>query len=204
MVNIEFIWSKVLKKIRGSSIINSNIHSTSKVESGSHVVNSTMGAYSFCGYDCELLYCSIGKYCSIANRVQIGGAKHPLEWVGMSPVFYFGKDSISKKYTSFKREPEKRIVIGNDVWIGSCAIIKEGVTIGDGAVIGAGSIVTKDVQSYEIVAGNPARRIRFRFSEQIINELLNLQWWNFTEDKIQSLAKYIKEPELFIEKAKNY
>lgn len=194
----------MLKKMRGSAIIHSSIHSTSKVESGSHVVGSSMGAYSFCGYDCELLDCRIGKYCSIANRVQIGGARHPLEWVGMSPVFYSDRDSIKKKYSTFKRKSGKPTVIGNDVWIGLGAFIKEGVTIGNGAVIGTGAMITKDVLPYEIVAGNPAKRIRFRFSEQIIKELLDLEWWNFKEDKLQALAKYIKDPEKFIEEAKKY
>ena len=78
----------------------------------------------------------IKKYCSIASCVKLGGAKHPIEWVGTSPVFYVGRDSVSKKYSEYDREKTKRINVGNDVWIGIGAIIKSGVIIGDGAVSG--------------------------------------------------------------------
>lgn len=98
----------------------------------------------------------------------------------------------------------KRINVGNDVWIGIGAIIKSGVIIGDGAVIGAGAVVTKDVRPYEIVAGNPAKHIRFRFDEEIINELLELRWWDFSEDKLSVLAEFVREPKRFIVESKKY
>src|SRR6185312_1217704 len=101
-MNILYILSKVLKKIRGSSIINSKIDKTSKVESGSHIVNTTFDRYSFCGYDCEIVNCDIGSFCSIANNVKIGGGMHPMQWVSMSPVFYEGRDSIKAKFSKHK------------------------------------------------------------------------------------------------------
>ena len=98
----------------------------------------------------------------------------------------------------FDRPPQKKTIIGNDVWIGDRALIKEGVVIGDGAVIGMGSVVTKNVPPYEIWAGNPARFIRKRFDEEIIKELLEMRWWDFDEDTIQRKAEFIRNPEEFI------
>lgn len=89
-----YLYSKALKKLRGSSIRNSIIHKTSKVESGNTVANTIFDKHSFCGYDCEILNCDIGSFESIANGVIIGGGMHPVDWVSMSPVFYSGRDSV--------------------------------------------------------------------------------------------------------------
>lgn len=155
-----YYWSKFFKKIRGKSILNSLIHPTSKIEAGSEVVNSKFNKHSFCGYNCEIINCDIGAYCSIANNVIIGGGMHPLDWVGTSPVFYEGTDSVKAKFSEHQRPAAKKTFIGNDIWIGQYAILKQGIVVGDGAVIGMGSVVTKDVLPYSIVAGNPAREIR--------------------------------------------
>ena len=202
MHNIEFLWNKLLKKIRGSAIANSEIHKCTSIGSGSHIINSSIDKFSYCGYNCEILNCQIGKFCCIANNVTIGGAKHPIDWVSMSPAFHKGKDHLPKKYSEFESEPDKVSVIGNDVWIGFGAFIKSGVNIGDGAVIGAGAVVVKDVLPFEIVGGNPAKRIRFRFNDEIINQLKGLEWWNFNDNKLKSVAKYIKDPALFIQESK--
>ena len=149
-----------MKKIRGAAIKDSSIDCSSKVEAGSLVVGSTMGRYSFCGYDCKIINCEIGMFCSIADHVSIGCAQHPIDWVSTSPVFYKGRDSVKKKFSEFPRNIDLRTYIGNDVWIGENVLIKGGVKIGNGAIIGMGSIVTKNVGDYEIWAGNPARCIR--------------------------------------------
>jgi Acetyltransferase (isoleucine patch superfamily) len=196
-----FIWAKLFKKIRGSSIKQSTIHKTSKVESGSNVINSTFAKYSFCGYDCTIVNCDIGAFTSIADHVSIGDFRHPMEWVSMSPVFYEGRDSVKKKFATHKvAGNDKRTIIGNDVWIGKNVLIKAGVTIGDGAVIGMGSIVTKDVASYSIVAGSPARMIRKRFDEATINKFLRIKWWELEEDKLSKLADHITNPDEFMAK----
>ncbi len=187
-MRLQYIISKILKKIRGAAINKSTIHKTSKVESGSLVVNSTIDRYSFCGYDCDIFNCDIGSFCSIANNVIIGGAAHPINWVSTSPVFYDGRDSVKKKFQTFQRQDDLRTLIKNDVWIGNGALIKQGVTIGNGVVIGMGSVVTKDVPDYEIWAGNPAKFIRKRFNDEIIKELLESEWWSKNDDEIQSLS----------------
>jgi len=124
-----------------------------------------------------------------------------MEWVSMSPVFYFGRDSITRKYSYHKRSDDIRTHIGNDVWIGGNVLIKAGVSVGDGAVIGMGSVVTKDVPPYAIVAGCPARVIRKRFEDPIIEKLLKIKWWNFDEERLHKYAKHIMCPEDFIREA---
>ena len=195
-----YYWSKFFKKIRGKAIKNSFIHQTAKVEAGSTVVNSFMDKHSFCGYNCQIINCDIGAFCSISNDVVIGGGRHPIEWVGMSPVFYEGKDSVTAKFSTHKRKPNKKVVIGHDVWIGEKVLISQGVQIGIGAVIGMGSVVTKDVAPYAIVGGVPAKLIRMRFDELTISKLLQSQWWDFTDEQLTAYAKYFKNPNLFIEK----
>jgi acetyltransferase-like isoleucine patch superfamily enzyme len=197
-MTLSYLWARLCKKIRGSAVINSRFHKTSKIEAGSNIINTTFGRYSFCGYDCTIVNCDVGAFCSIASNVIIGGARHPMEWVSMSPVFYKGRDSITKKFSNHNRGSEKRTSIGNDVWIGENALIKAGVRIGDGVVIGMGSVVTKDVPPYAIVAGCPAKVIRKRFDDHIIDKLLKIKWWDFDEVFLQKYAKYVMCPDDFI------
>ena len=199
MKKLLYYWAKFFKKLKGKAIRNSSIHPSSKVEAGSEIENSSFDKHSFCGYNCEINNAEIGSYCSIANHVIIGGGMHPMDWVGTSPVFYYGKDSVKAKFSEHIRLEPKRTYIGNDVWIGERAMIKQGVTIGHGAVIGMGSIVTKDVLPYTIVAGSPAKEIRKRFDEITIEKLLKIQWWNFSEPDLKKYAKYFKSPSQFLE-----
>ena len=199
-MNFIYVWNRLIKKARGVAIDNSVVHCTAKVEAGSQFINSSMGKYSFCGYDCKILNCEIGSFCSLADGVIVGGAMHPIDWVSTSPVFYFGRDSVKKKFSEYRRDTEKKTIIGNDVWIGDRATIKAGVTIGDGAVIGMGSIVTKNVGAYEIWAGNPAKLIRKRFDDKISAELSNIRWWELDDDELMKMAEFVKDPEKFIEK----
>lgn len=195
---IQYYWSKVLKKIRGVALKDSQIHKTSKVESGSSLVNTFMDKHSFCGYNCEITNCRIGSYTSIANGVVIGGGMHPVDWVGMSPVFYEGRDSVRAKFSHHVRPTPMETTIGHDVWIGQNVLIKQGISIGHGAVIGMGSVVTKDIPPYAIAAGNPARIIRMRFDEQTVEKLLKIEWWNFSDDKLQLAATSFKSVDEFL------
>jgi acetyltransferase-like isoleucine patch superfamily enzyme len=172
----------MLKKSRLSSISNSYIDSSSKIESGTSFVSSIMDRYSFCGYDCEILHASIGSFTSIANHVVVGGIDHPMEWAAMSPVFYAGRDSIKKKFSKHLLTPAPKTIIGNDVWIGRSAVILSGVRVANGAVVGAGSIVTKDVPAYAIVAGNPAKIIE------------STRWWELNDLELSNVACYIRDP----------
>lgn len=195
---IQFFISRVLKKFRLAAIRDSCVHSSAKIESGTSFISSSIDRHSFCGYDCDVYLAEIGSFTSIANGVVLGGARHPMKWVSMSPVFYAGRDSVKAKFAEHKLMPPARVKIGHDVWIGRSAIILAGVTVGDGAVIGAGSVVTKDVPPYAIVAGNPARLIRYRFDESIILKLEEIKWWNFSEDRLKTFGGVFNDVEKFL------
>lgn len=127
----------------------------------------------------------IGKFCMIASDVKfiMNGANHLTEAVTAYPFAIFGGDW--SEAMQGKSYPNKgNIVVGNDVWIGYNATILAGVTIGDGAIIGNNALVTRDVEPYSIVGGNPAKLIRKRFSEEKIKQLLEIQWWNWEIEKI--------------------
>lgn len=201
MQTLTRILAKALKKSRLSAMKNSVVHRTSKIESGTTFYASSMGRHSFCGYDCDIYCTDIGSFTSIANGVVLGGGRHPMEWVSMSPVFYEGRDSVKAKFSVHKREPPKRIIVGHDVWIGRSAIVLPGVEVGDGAVIGAGSVVTKSVPTYSIVAGNPARVIRYRFDDATIARLTAIQWWTLSEGELRRLGPHFNNIEKFLENA---
>lgn len=129
----------------------------------------------------------VGSFCSIANEVAIfGGGEHRTDWATTSPLrFLFGDPLAGKDGSPVSKGAT---IIGNDVWIGFRAIVLSGVTVGDGAVIGAGAVVTDDVPPYAIVAGNPAKIIRYRFTPNEIEKLLALCWWNWDIDRIKIMT----------------
>lgn len=125
----------------------------------------------------------IGSYCSINDEARIMGGQrtHRLDRVTTFPLsMMFNDPSIVKSDRVYKR----LTTIGSDVWIGCRAVILPGIQVGDGAVVGAGAVVTRDVPPYAIVGGNPATVIRYRYSPEIINTLLKLKWWEWSHEKI--------------------
>lgn len=195
MLGPQYLVSRILKKTRGSAVADSRIDQTSKVESGSTVVRCVFARHSFCGYDCTLVDCDVGPFVSIANRVSAGGARHPIEYVSTSPVFLSHRDSVKTKLARHRYDPRVQTVIGADVWIGEAALLKGGVVVGPGAVIGMGSVVTKDVEPFAIVAGNPARTIRLRFSPQVVEALLKMAWWDRSDEELRRLGPLFTDPE---------
>ncbi len=132
---------------------------------------------------------TIGRYCSISTQVVIFlGSEHRTDWVSTYPFPIFWKEA---RHIAGHPSTRGDVVIGNDVWIGYNVIIISGVSIGDGAAIGAGSVVTKDVPPYAIVAGNPARLVRYRFDERTIQKLLQIQWWNWPDEKVKENIHFI-------------
>lgn len=182
---------KIVKRIIGYPSIKKTImEEHTKVDSFSVVVASEIGKCSYIGEHSSVLHTKIGKYCSISNYCTIGGGGHPINWVSTSPVFNTGGSILHFRYTDLEYEPFCITIIGNDVWIGANSMIKGGITIGDGAVIGMGAVVTKNVGPYEIWAGNPARCIKKRFDDATITELCKTKWWDFSEEKIRNKSKY--------------
>lgn len=126
----------------------------------------------------------IGSFCSIGSGVSFimaGNQGHRHDWISTFPFFYMSEVAHFKK-ASDGFEKAGDTVIGNDVWIGTEAMIMAGITVGDGAVIGSRALVTKDVEPYTVVGGNPAKLIKKRFSEESVVKLMEMQWWNWDEE----------------------
>lgn len=141
---------------------------------------------------------SIGKYCSIAHNVKIGVGPHPVDFFTTSPAFYEPQRGFVKELLYDEYAARGYAEIGNDVFIASNAVVLAGVKIGSGAVIAAGSVVTKDVDPYLIVAGVPARPVRYRFSQEVIQKLLDLRWWDLPPEMVAQHAAQGFDIETFI------
>lgn len=176
----------------------SKIDQKAKIYRNAHIVNSTVGRYSYIGINSWVNHAEIGQFCSIASNVFIGMPQHTMEFLSTSPIFTESHNALGTSWIKYDiTSPHQYTYIGNDVWIGFGALIKGGVRIGDGAIIGAGAVVTKDVPDYAIVAGVPAQIIRYRFSEEIIEKLKSLEWWNLEVDTlIQIISIFQKIPQL--------
>ena len=189
---LKYIVARVLNR-RPSAIKNSKIHPKAAVGNGAQFVNSSIGRYSYV-YGSSIAHTEIGAFCSIAAGCAIGGGSHPTNWVSTSPVFYKGRNVLKRNFSQASYTEFAQTVIGNDVWIGAKCLVKGGVTIGDGAIIGMGSVVTHDVPPYEIWGGNPARKIRDRFDEETKAKLLALKWWEWEDKKLFSCGNLFCDP----------
>jgi len=158
----------------------------SHIYDNSIVNHSNIGNYSYIDHNALLQYATIGNYCSISNYVTIGLGIHPLNLFSTSPLFY-------KKRNVFKLDlinedlgfPEyKPTVIGSDVWIGSKVTVMGGVNVGHGSTIASGAVVTKDIPPYAIVGGVPAKVIKYRFTEEVIEKLLLTKWWEKSAEEV--------------------
>ena len=169
----------------------------------------TVGYGSYVNNDGMLTNTVIGKYTSIGTGLQSVIGCHPIsENISTHPAFYSADAAMGFTYaseTSFQEtvwldtNKAVQIVIGNDVWIGNDVRIMEGITIGDGAVIATGAIVTKDVKPYTVVAGVPAKEIKKRFSDEMIEKLLQFKWWDRGEKWLIENVKAFKDPEHFFD-----
>lgn len=176
------------------------IEPPARIWHGSALGDTRMGRHSYCGVDCSISHCTIGRFCSIGPDVVIGMGIHPTGMVSTYPGFYT-EIRHTANFAARKELPEHLpVVIGNDVWIGRRTMIKDGVHVGDGAIIGAGSVVTKDVPAYAIVGGVPATLIRMRFADEIIEQLRQLQWWNWDDGAIRAMAPHFDNPQLLVER----
>jgi phosphonate metabolism protein (transferase hexapeptide repeat family) len=147
-----------------------------------------MGDYSYVVNDSQMTYTTIGKFCSIAAMTRINPGNHPMHRATQAHFTYrasayFEGEADDAEFFAWRKS--HRVHIGHDVWIGHGAIVLPGRRIGNGAVIAGGAVVTKDVPDYTIVAGNPARPVRRRFSEAIAERLVRLTWWDWDHESLR-------------------
>jgi len=208
---ISVVYNVIYWKIRsyrlglklGSHKINRGVHfeGGNIIRSGVSIGKGvTFGRYSYASGPNTTIHSGvIGKFCSIGMGVKIGLDEHDYRMVSTHPFLYsrrFG-GFVGEGNSCQEKEPPK---IGHDVWIGANAIVMRGVCIGTGAVIGAGSIVTKDVEPYSICVGNPARKIASRFNAEVVKELESIRWYEWTDKQIRnrleqfySVSNFLKE-----------
>ena len=177
-----------------------NLHSTALVRdsfvgswadvgTNCHIIESSFGEYSYAAGDVSIIYATVGRYCSIASHVRINPGNHPMDRVTQHHMTYrrvqYGLGETDD-LPFFEWRRAHRCEIGHDVWIGHAAVIMPGVKIGTGAVVGSGAVVTHDVAPYEIVVGVPARPIRKRFSDDVIERLLASAWWEWDRATLEA------------------
>lgn len=174
------------------TILGSHCH----VASNCIVNHSSIGKYSYVCRNGLIQNTTIGNYCSISNDVLCGLGSHPLGRFSTSPLFYRKNNPLKCSLVDDDKSivEYKQVSIGSDVWVGARTVILDGVSIGHGAVIAAGAVVTKDVPPYAIVGGIPATILKYRFQEEDASRLLESKWWEMDPEKaMQYMASVMEE-----------
>jgi phosphonate metabolism protein (transferase hexapeptide repeat family) len=165
-----------------TSLIESSLGHFTEIGTGTRLLNVEIGDYSYCERFGDIANTTVGKFSNIAAFVRIGATDHPLELATLHHFLYRSSkywDDVDDDIDWFERRRARRTTIGHDTWIGHAAQVKPEVSVGDGAVVASGAIVTKDVPPYAIVAGVPARVIRLRQPPEIADRLQALAWWDW-------------------------
>ena len=201
-----FKFSISRKNISPFSLIHKSCEISKKAEIGPMVRmrNVKLGDYSYVGIGSTLHNTKIGRYCSIADKLVCGLPNHSLSLLSTSPLFTMRSNGTHYSWTNeslYYTAP--KVKIGNDVWIGYGVTIVNNITVGDGAVIAAGSVVTKDVPPYAIVGGVPAKILRYRFDEGVRKALLKLKWWNLPEEVLKQNIELFQKEKLSISDVQN-
>lgn len=173
-----------------------------RVARGASLKSCRIGYGTIIGFDADMSNTRVGRYCSVVPKIVRG--RHPVDRVSTHPAFYslakqagftYAREQSFEEFKYAEPESKTSVVIGNDVWIATGAVVVEGVTIGDGAVVMCGAVVTKDVPPYAIVGGVPAKVVRYRFDPETIDWLLRLRWWDKDRQWIQDHAAYFSDPQ---------
>lgn len=183
-----------------SNISKSKLDKQTRVYMNHSLTNVMVGKGSYIGYNAQISNTTIGKFCSIGPNLSCGWGIHPLNGISTSPAFFSTMKQAGFTYSKEdKIEERKPIKIGNDVFIGWNVTILDGVTIGDGAVIGAGAVVNKDVPPYAVAVGSPIQIVKYRFSPEIIEQLLESKWWDRSDLDLQEVEKNFFDVEKFLQ-----
>ena len=188
------------KNAFSAQLVCTALDTTSAVRQQCRLYYSSVGRYTYIARNTLMQNTEIGAFCSVSENCNIGLPSHPLDLVSTSPVFLSGKNYLRKNLSAFSYDDCPRTVIGNDVWIGAHVLIKSGIRIGNGAVLAAGAVVTRDVPDYAVVGGVPAKIIKYRFDDQTIQQLLKLKWWDWENNKLSSYSQYFFAPNELLKK----
>ena len=187
-----------------SAVTNSTIGNWCEIGQYNIIENSYIGDYSYTCSNCIIQNAVVKNFSNIAAHVRIGATDHPIERPSLHHFTYRSSQygfSNSDDETIFEERENRVAKIGHDTWIGHGSLIKPGITIGNGAVIGSMSVVTKNVPEYSIVVGNPAKLLRLRFDDKIVEALEQIKWWNWSHDTIKErLEDFRGSIEVFVEK----
>lgn len=199
---INFVYPKRYKNsVIESYIVDESILGEELIIKKDVVISDTLkeiGSYSYIGSRAEIFNCKrIGRYVSVSHDVKIGLENHVLDQLGTSPVFYSEQRGWMETTNQEKQNPA---IIEDDVLISANAMIMSGVKIGTGAVVGAGAFVNKDVPPYAIVAGIPAKIIRYRFDEASIERLLKSEWWTLHKNELLNYKDCFSDVRAFLDK----
>ncbi len=173
----------------GAVITNSTFGGWCEVGAQSNVLNSDFGDYAYCERLCDIANSSIGKFANIAAMCRIGPTDHPMQTASLHHFLYRSSyywDDAEDDAGFFAARAARRTMVGPDTWLGHGVIVKPEVTIGPGAIVASGAVVTKDVAPYMIVAGVPAVPLRARFAPDIAERLMALAWWDWDHARLRS------------------
>ncbi len=172
-----------------AQVDNSTLGRYVEIGRDSGILNSEIGDYSYCTERCDIANATVGKFSNIASNVRIGATDHPLHTAALHHFLYRSNDywdDADRDGSWFEKRRARRAYVGHDTWLGHAAQIKPDVTVGHGAVVGAGAVVTKDVAPYTIVAGVPAKPIRQRQTADIAERLIALAWWDWEHTRLRA------------------
>jgi phosphonate metabolism protein (transferase hexapeptide repeat family) len=189
----------------GCQIVNSTFGAWCEVGEGSRVLNSAFEDYAYCDRLADIANTTVGKFANIAAMTRIGPTDHPMDHASLHHFLYRSAhywDDVADDADFMAHRASRRTVIGPDSWLGHGVIVKPEVTIGAGAVIASGAVVTKDVAPYMIVAGIPAQPLRARFAPGIADRLMALAWWDWSHDRLRAALMDFRSlrAEAFLEK----
>lgn len=171
-----------------------------KIAIPGHIRDAEVGDYTYISMNSWINNTKIGKFCSIGPNLLCGWRVHPTNGISTAPMFYStARQNGISLCTTDKLNERKTITIGNDVFIGANVTILDGVSIGDGAIIGAGAVVSKDIPPYAIAVGVPVQIVKYRFTEEQIQNLQKIQWWNFDPSRLHEIEQHFFNIEEFIE-----
>jgi chloramphenicol O-acetyltransferase type B len=173
-------------------LFNSTLADHVQLQRQTTVTDTNIARYTYVARHAYLNLVTIGSFCSVGPSVLAGLGEHPIDLGTTSPAFYSTRRQCGASFARVDHFPERRpIIVGNDVWLGARAFIRDGVTIGDGAIIAAGAVVTHDVPPYAIVGGTPAKLIRLRFAEPIILRLQSVAWWTWPDERLREAQPFL-------------